>query len=484
MVLCLSMASSSCDSDVFCAPEAEFSSLTILGILMSFVGNFVNSVGYILQKIGYQRLLEKQQAEPNLEHKIWSEGIWVAGFVTYAVGSLTHGAALGFASQALLVPMEGVTLVANAFLAPIFLGEKLGTAEMLGSLICCIGIAITVLFGPNSEQEYTTDDLLEFWYTPQFLIYGSLQAGAGVFAYCTLLKVRAINRAENVEYDGQTGAMDMPRAKLAANLHTAIAGVLAAFNVLFLKTVSTVLLNSPEPASERFSTPWPYVFIVAFILCNLSMEIWKQKALQQFESVYIVPVFQAALIVLAVLTGGVFFKEFNSMAALNLVIFFVVGLATVAAGVFVLAHTQESKFAKLIRVKLLNTIKALRAMGGLGGLGLRSRSNTVVPVEEEEEEGKTPSLVGANKMPGVGFAFGGSRNASRRPSEAPDSTSRSGSRRPSLSPSQIQRSMSEPNSMRASRSTDSSQTPIDLSPKVHKLEPLPQKTEAPPIVTE
>lgn len=454
---------------MFCAPEAEFSGLTVLGIVMSFVGNFINSVGYILQKIGYGRLLEKQNAEPEAEFKIWHEWIWVAGFVTYAIGSLTHGAALGFASQALLVPMEGVTLVANAFLAPIFLGEKLGKPEIIGSLICCVGIAITVLFGPNSEQEYTTDDLLEFWYTPQFLIYGSLQIAAGGTAYMMLLKVRAINAEEKVKYDGQAGSMDKPRARFAANLHTAIAGVLAAFNVLFLKTVSTVLLNSPEPASERFATPWPYVFILAFVLCNLSMEIWKQKALQQFESVYIVPVFQAALIVLAVLTGGVYFKEFNDMAALNLVIFFLVGLATVAAGVFVLAHTQEAKFVKLIRIKVMHTIKALRAMGGLGGIGLRSRSNTVAPEDPtapDPESDADPEYFSGTadppKMPGVGFAFGGSRNPSR-------SSSRPGSRRPSRSPSPLDaplaRSQSDPT--------------LDGSPptKVHKLEPLPQKIQ-------
>ena len=57
------------------------------------------------------------------------------------------------------------------------------------------------------------------------------------------------------------------------------------------------------------------MFIVLFAGCNFSMEVWKQRALQQFESVYIVPVFQAALIVLAVLTGGVSTSAYDAAAA-------------------------------------------------------------------------------------------------------------------------------------------------------------------------
>merc|ERR1712166_1562231 len=122
---------------------------------MSFAGNFVNSVGYILQKIGYRHLMKTQGVDPDAS--IVKEPYWVIGFVLYAVGSVTHGAALGFASQALIVPLEGVTLVANAFLAPAFLGEKLGRSELCGSLVCLLGILITVSFGPNSDAEYTID---------------------------------------------------------------------------------------------------------------------------------------------------------------------------------------------------------------------------------------------------------------------------------------------------------------------------------------
>lgn len=321
-----------------------------------------------------------------------------------------------------------MTLVANAFLAPIFLGEKLGRNELIGSAVCCVGIIITVLFGPNGEQDFTTDDLLEFYITVQFIVYGCLQGGGGVVSWVLLQGVQLLNEKDGIVYDGTDGTMQQPRARRSALLHTAIAGVLAAFNVLFLKTVSTVFLNSPEPAAERFASPWPYIFLVLFILCNVAMEIWKQRALQQFESVYIVPVFQAALIVLAVLTGGVYFKEFNEMKPFNLVIFGV-GLTTVAAGVFCLALEQESKLGKIIRDKVMPMLRIARAFGGnkmtfAAAVDSSKGNATIYPVQESEEPAGSHHRALRPVEMGLGFSMGGSKQVSRNNSKA-------GSRRPS-----------------------------------------------------
>ena len=163
-------------------------------ILLSFFGNFINALGYIIQKLAHhdiqrdrdvahkalcvrlslkmpdmltaprqsgrlsfkleragfvkldslQRILtgEKstaaalstsQETEEILRENIveaeqrlyTSHPLWLGGFLTYGIGSLLHVASLGFGPQALLMPLEGVTLAANALLAPMFLGERL-----------------------------------------------------------------------------------------------------------------------------------------------------------------------------------------------------------------------------------------------------------------------------------------------------------------------------------------------------------------------
>lgn len=435
-LLLLAAAVSACDSDVFCAPDfGDFGASTIVGILLAVLGNVINSAGYILQKIGYKRLLEKQEKYDEEQQKqqeqqaekqeqqgveqeqqeqedggpsILKEPIWIIGFVTYGVGSLTIGAALGFAPSAMIVPLEGVTLICNAFFAPMFLGEKLGKTDIYGSAICFVGIIITVCFGPSADEEYTIDDLLELWYSVQNIVYACFQISMGIAAYVWLKGVQRLNNQEGVVYDGNDGAMKLPRAKLSANLHTVIAGVFAAFNVLFLKVVSTTFISSDEPAADRFASPWPYIFLVAMVCCNVTMESWKQKSLQQFESVYIVPIFQATLIVLAVVTGGVYFKEFNELKPINLVIFGL-GLGTVAAGVYVLALETETKLQRILRTKVLTAIRMIRAFQG-----------KVAP----DDGGNVPETV---KMPGIGLPFGGkqcsranSRACSRRHTPRPE----------------------------------------------------------------
>merc|ERR1711907_604094 len=87
--------------------------------------------------------VEEMQAAEELcnvadKHTFLTEPIWVIGFCLYMIGSLMHVAALGFGSQALLTPMEGVTLAANAVLAPIFLNEKLKSSDSIGTAVIIV----------------------------------------------------------------------------------------------------------------------------------------------------------------------------------------------------------------------------------------------------------------------------------------------------------------------------------------------------------
>merc|ERR1712225_101389 len=87
------------------------------------------------------------------------------------IGSLMHVAALGFGSQALLTPMEGVTLAANAVLAPIFLNERLKTTDSIGTTVIIVGITVTVIFGPHSSITYNAQDMLRMLSESAFLAW-------------------------------------------------------------------------------------------------------------------------------------------------------------------------------------------------------------------------------------------------------------------------------------------------------------------------
>ena len=67
---------------------------------------------------------------------------------------------------------------------------------------------------------------------------------------------------------------------------------------------------------------------------------WQQRALSRFPSVYVIPINQVNLIVIGTTLGGVYFREFEGLPALDFIMFIVAILIT-SVGVIALAigHT-------------------------------------------------------------------------------------------------------------------------------------------------
>lgn len=113
--------------------------------------------------------LKPNQDEGSIEAEIaagpnqWTNPIWVTGFVIYAAGSLCNAAALGFAPAALIAPLDGLTLVTNAIVAPLVLPESLRFIDVIGISIIMAGVALCVLFGPSNDTEWTVEDLVKQW---------------------------------------------------------------------------------------------------------------------------------------------------------------------------------------------------------------------------------------------------------------------------------------------------------------------------------
>jgi len=54
-------------------------------------------------------------------------------------------------------------LVANVFIARLWLKEQLATRDVLGTCFIIVGIGVSVAFGSKTEATYTLDDLLSFF---------------------------------------------------------------------------------------------------------------------------------------------------------------------------------------------------------------------------------------------------------------------------------------------------------------------------------
>jgi len=379
----------------------------IVALCLSIVGNIINAWGMIWMKIGhelanakrmtramqkYMDIREKELSAPEspdrsstrsaeatkqtqksgsaeLSAVFLKEGKWWCGMATYGLGSLMHVASLGFGPSALLNPMEGLTLVANTLSSPPMLGETLTKFDIWGTVVIIAGTLLVIWFGPHTSEKYTADEIMDrFGRTPFIVWSGCIWSATGV-GWGISKYVEHINLRDGIQMDGSL----QPRGAIfLALMYTTTKGVMGGYTMLFGKMFAEVSAESGE-GDNQFAKWETYLFFVLFVLFNFLMEYWRQKALNLFSTMYCVPLFQVSLVIFSVFTGAIFFSEFDGLATLNLIMFFL-GVIVICIGVVILSVVTESRKLKQVppRTRLKAAFLAVFAVTCLKNRKLKS----------------------------------------------------------------------------------------------------------------
>jgi len=102
------------------------------------------------------------------------------------------------------------------------------------------------------------------------------------------------------------------------------------------------LLETTASGKNQFMQAMVWVILFNFLLMNVVMEYWKQKALASYNALVVVPLFQVALTVLTVVTGAIYFEEFAGMEDFK-ILCFVGGLGVVCLGMYIVAGDDGGK---------------------------------------------------------------------------------------------------------------------------------------------
>jgi len=86
----------------------------------------------------------------------------------------------------ILAPLGAISLIFNALLARLILGDMFGPASIMGTALVAVGAVLIAVFGVVDEKEHSLDDLLELWARPAFLAF------FGVVAAVTVLVLVAV----------------------------------------------------------------------------------------------------------------------------------------------------------------------------------------------------------------------------------------------------------------------------------------------------
>ena len=316
----------------------EESDLWLFGVILSIVSSILSNLGVNTQKWS---MIREAKRKPEDRRAYVCQPFYLLGVLMIFIGSLGDFVALGMAPQSLVTPVGGMTIVANLFFASMWLRERLGTRDIIGTFFVVAGVVSTAFAADKSKKEYTLDCLLDLYQRPNMLIYAGGFFGLFVVLYTIQRKLGKMRR--QCEEEGELSPKYVRWMKLHSVLPPTLSGLVGAQSILFAKCTMELLKKAFFfQEYEHFEHVATYAIILAMFFCVFSQLHWLAVGLHDFDAVLMVPVFQCFLISGAVLGGAVYFEDFKYLPMQNIVIFSC-GVGVTVIGVVMLAQRKHTE---------------------------------------------------------------------------------------------------------------------------------------------
>ena len=118
--------------------------LWAVGVVLVVLASVENTTGILLMKRSFGETGQHEERKDKL--------LWVAGLILMILGSASDFIAFGFAAQSLIAPLGATTLLCNAILAPLIVGEKVAKSDWAASAVITTGCVVALVFGGNDPS--------------------------------------------------------------------------------------------------------------------------------------------------------------------------------------------------------------------------------------------------------------------------------------------------------------------------------------------
>ena len=327
----------------------------ILAVFLAALASFISNLGVNLQKLHHIRARgtsaspsasssssslssssHPSTSPPPLPTAHYSASLlWRLGLLLIVFGSLFDVAALGLGAQSLVAPLGSLTLVSNILCAYLLLKERVTRYDIMCTGLIIGGSTFAVAFGKKEEEAFSIDDLFSFFTRPAFIVYATLVVLFSIACYTRL------HRLELLELEEGKGSLAYLRQRSTHRFYyPALAGTIGAQSVLFAKCSMELLSNTWSPSSPTARSMfwrWQTYLVLTCMFTSIFLQIkYLNEGLRRFSSTYSIPVFQAFWILISVVSGLIFYKEYEGFEALDAALF-TFGVIVTVVGVVMLS---------------------------------------------------------------------------------------------------------------------------------------------------
>ncbi|KAF2726076.1 DUF803-domain-containing protein [Polychaeton citri CBS 116435] len=244
--------------------------------------------------------------------------IWWAGIITMVVGEICNFSAYAFAPAILVTPLGALSVLIGAVLGSYFLDERLGVLGRIGCATCLVGSVVIVLHAPPDEELESIDQLLGYALRLPFMIYTVLVT---IFAFVMIYRIA-------------------PRyGKLNPMVYLSICSTVGSISIMAIKGFG-IALKMTLNGNNQFTSASTYVFIIVVVVCILTQMNYFNKALSQFSTNIVNPLYYVTFTTFTLLASFILFGGFNTTDAVN-TISLLCGFLTIFSGVYLLNLSRE-----------------------------------------------------------------------------------------------------------------------------------------------
>ena len=253
-------------------------------------------------------------------------GSHLLGLYYFALGSSFNFLSFGCAAQSLLASLGGVQFLANCLFGVVILGETLTRMHIFASIVLACGLGLSVGFSEHEQDTFSLENIQQL-YDMRWLVFcfGELSI---ILVFETVYQV----------YSSQP---ELPGAQVIKPLtYSFVSACFGTQSVLQSKCIAELI------KTFFITNNWDVLWNRE-VLCMLGaflffLSIWLRRlmsALSMYDGLTIIPILQVNWTLCAIVQGGVFFREFDDYTSSQLA-FFMLGIALILIGVFVLAGSS------------------------------------------------------------------------------------------------------------------------------------------------
>ncbi|KAL1296705.1 hypothetical protein AAFC00_000180 [Neodothiora populina] len=288
-----------------------------IGLALAVTSTLAIGTSFVITKKGLMQASEQHGFEGD-GYSYLKSPVWWGGIVTMVIGEIANFAAYAFAPAILVTPLGALSVLIGAVLGAYFLDERLGTLGKLGCAMCLIGAVVIVLHAPPDKDVQTIDEILNYAIQPAFLFYCLLVI---VFAVVMIYRVAPRYGRKN------------------PLIYLSICSTVGSVSIMAVKGVG-VATKLTFAGNNQFTHPSTYVFILVTVVCILTQMNYFNKALSQFNTNIVNPLYYVTFTTCTLVASFILFKGFNTTDAVN-TISLLCGFLTIFTGVYLLNLSRE-----------------------------------------------------------------------------------------------------------------------------------------------